>query len=93
MDVDVVITRVDVLLDRRSVALGVGAADDALGNIVLVQRLGCLFEVRRQRQLEEEAAAERAVGPLLQRQLRRRLLVLGPADVELTVGRLSLAAF
>lgn len=47
MYVDVVVGGVDVLLDRRPVPLGVGAAYDALGDIAGFQHLGRLFEVRR----------------------------------------------
>src|SRR4051794_27768956 len=92
MDVDVVIAGVDVLLDFLQVLIGVRPADDGLGDRLLVDQFGPLFEVGREGQLEEVVAADAAVGPVFERGLSGRVLRGGPADVQLPVGRLALAA-
>src|SRR3954453_8228002 len=51
--VDVVVAGVDELLDFLQVLFGVGAADDALGDRLLVDQFGPLFEVGGEGQLEE----------------------------------------
>src|SRR3954453_21366850 len=65
VDVDVVVAGVDVFANRFQVLLRVGPADDALGDRLLVDEFGRLFEMRGEGQLEEVVAADRAVGPAL----------------------------
>src|SRR5918994_196356 len=80
VDVDVVVAGVDVLADRLYVPVGVGAADDALGDRLLVDQFGPLFEVGGEGQLEEVAAADAAVRPPFQRRPPRLVFGLRPAD-------------
>src|SRR4051812_35844311 len=81
VDVDVVEARLLVLADLLEDRLGVGAAGDALGHVVLGDRLRGLLEVLGQGELLAERARQAAVRPDLVRIAARLGLVLAPADV------------
>src|SRR3954447_22190205 len=93
VDVDMVEAGLLVLVDLLEDRLRVGAAGDALGDVVLGPRLRRLLEVLGQRELLAQRAREAAVRPDLVCVAARLLLVLAPADVHHPDPRLVAAAF
>src|SRR5690242_500526 len=89
VDVHVVEAGVLELADRLAVAVGIGAADDGLGDLLARERLGRLPEMTRQRELLPEFAAEGRVRPPLVGRVDRLALALRPANGQLPVAGLA----
>lgn len=88
VNVDVVVAGVGELLDRSPMSIGVRAADNLRGDVVLGKELGHLLEVARECELLAQLTWRGGVRPPVERGLPGRRLVLCPADGELPDPRL-----
>src|SRR5882762_888237 len=92
MQTDVIESRVDALLDRAQIGLGIRADGRVLRRLLDGDRLHRGFEVRGPADLLRELTAERARGPELVHELARGRGVAPPADLHLDVSRFPRAA-
>ena len=81
-DVDLVEAGVDDLLDRGDVLVGIGAAGERVGDLLLGDERRRLLEVARRGQHLRELALERLVGPQPVRRAHALVAVRAPADLQ-----------